>query len=100
MSDDPWTRGKCALKVIQYMAAGLPVVSSDVGANSDVIVDGVTGILADTEDDWIWAVRQLVESAGLRQDMGAAGRQQAESRYSMAACVQQVTALLDQLTNQ
>lgn len=100
MSEDPWTRGKCALKVIQYMAAGLPVVSSDVGANSDVIVDGVTGILADTPDDWIWAVRKLVESPVLRQEMGDAGRQTAETRYSRESCVQQVIGLLDGLTRQ
>lgn len=40
MVDNQYTRSKCALKIIQYMAAGLPVISSKVGANQEVVVNG------------------------------------------------------------
>ena len=52
----PGTRGKCALKVIQYMAAGLPVISSRVGANQDVVQPGKTGFLVGSDSQWVEAV--------------------------------------------
>jgi glycosyltransferase involved in cell wall biosynthesis len=79
--DDPWTRGKCALKILQYMAAGLPVVASDVGANRDVVVHGETGFLVTTVDEWIGAIREL-GSEERRQELGAAGRLRVERYYS------------------
>src|SRR6478609_2988074 len=47
--DDPWSRGKCGLKVLQYQAAGLPVVANPVGVHAELIERGVSGILATTE---------------------------------------------------
>jgi len=83
MINNGWTRGKCALKVIQYMAAGLPVVSDRCGANQEVILAVETGFLADNENDWIEAITQLVESDDLRAQMGAAGRTRAQQLYNM-----------------
>ena len=63
--DTPWERGKCAYKLIQYMACGLPTVASDIGANRDVMVDGTTGYLVRTAEQWIfgwsscWTIRSF-----------------------------------------
>ncbi len=94
MIDDAWTRGKCALKVIQYMAAGLPVISSNVGANREVVIDGETGLLANTAVEWIEAVRTLMDD-GARARMGAAGRQRAAEHYDLDASAEHTVALLD-----
>ncbi|MBO6658751.1 MAG: glycosyltransferase [Pseudomonadales bacterium] len=94
MKDDPWTRGKCALKVIQYMAAELPVISSDVGANRDVVTDGETGYLVSDRQGWIIAAKNLQESSELRKKMGAHARQVAVEQYSMTQVSERVVAQL------
>jgi len=83
LADDSWSRGKCGLKVLQYMAAGLPVVANRVGANCEMVVDGVTGLLVDTPEQWAEATARLAYDPGLRGRMGAAGRRMVEERYSV-----------------
>ncbi|MFO0805320.1 MAG: glycosyltransferase family 4 protein [Gemmataceae bacterium] len=83
--DDPWSRGKCGLKVLQYQAAGLPVVANPVGVQADFVRIGVTGFQATTTEQWVNAIRELASSAELRRTLGAAGRRQVEERYSVAA---------------
>jgi glycosyltransferase involved in cell wall biosynthesis len=95
--DDQWSRGKCGLKVLQYMAAGLPVVANPVGVHREMIRDGETGFLVETPREWIGAIRRLADDAELRRRMGQAGRALLESRYSVAAGAAQWRALLDQL---
>lgn len=69
-----FTMGKCSFKVLEYGAAGLPVVASPVGTNSEHVEDGVTGFLADSQKQWEEYLIRLIEDAGLRQKMGQAGR--------------------------
>jgi glycosyltransferase involved in cell wall biosynthesis len=83
--DDPWSRGKCGLKVLQYMAAGLPVVTNPVGVHVEMVRPGETGFLATTEAEWVEAVRTLAADPNLRRRMGAAGRKLVEDRYSVEA---------------
>jgi glycosyltransferase involved in cell wall biosynthesis len=83
--DDPWSRGKCGLKVLQYQAAGLPVVANPVGVQAAFVRPGGTGIPATTPDEWVSAVRQLAADADLRRRLGAAGRKQVEASYSVEA---------------
>lgn len=82
--DDPWSRGKCGLKVLQYQAAGLPVVANPVGVQAAFVRDGETGFRAATTDEWVAAVRRLAADPGLRRQFGAAGRRQVVERYSVA----------------
>lgn len=86
----PWEQGKCAYKLIQYMACGLPTVASPVGANTSVIVDGVTGFLADTDDAWVDKLELLLSDAALRKKMGDAGRERVKAHY----CLQQTAPIL------
>ncbi len=85
MRDDDWSRGKCALKVLQYMAAGLPVVSSKAGANAEVVAEGVSGYLVSTPEEWAERIARLAQDADLRRGMGEAGRRRVEADYSIDA---------------
>ena len=85
--DEPFERGKCGYKLIQYMACGLPVVASPVGVNCQIVEHGVNGFLAETPEEWEQALGTLVADADLRQRMGMAGRLKVEQQYSV-----QVTA--------
>lgn len=81
----PWEKGKCGYKLIQYMACGLPTVASNVGANAEVVQEGLTGYLASSPDDWVSALASLLADGGLRRRMGEAGRLRVEEQY----CVKQ-----------
>jgi glycosyltransferase involved in cell wall biosynthesis len=83
--DDLWSRGKCGLKVLQYQAAGLPVVANPVGTHREMIQVGETGFLATTALEWALAVSKLASDMGLRQRMGLRAREQVESNYSISA---------------
>lgn len=97
MLDDKWTRGKCALKVLQYMAAGLPVVSSRAGTNAEIIRHGETGFLVDTPEQWSDAIASLATSDELRLRMGRSARQQVGIEYSTSAVSQRLLAVLSSL---
>lgn len=75
MPDDLWSRRECGLKVLPYMAAGLPVVANPVGVQRELVVQGRTGFLAESAQDRAEAVRRLARESGLRRAMGAVGRQ-------------------------
>ena len=81
--DEPWARGKCGYKLIQYMACGIPVIASPVGVNTDIVQHGVNGFLASTPSEWRDAIEQLLRDPALRQRMGEAGRKTVEERYSI-----------------
>jgi glycosyltransferase involved in cell wall biosynthesis len=83
LSDTPWERGKCGYKLIQYMACGLPVVASAVGANKKIINHGSNGFLVDKLDDWEMALGVLLKNQTKRKQMGQEGRTGVESWYSM-----------------
>lgn len=92
--DEPFERGKCGYKLIQYMACGLPVVASPVGVNQQLVAHGVNGFLAETPEQWETALRTLLADAGLRQRMGRAGRARVEEGYSVQTAEYQMQALL------
>jgi glycosyltransferase involved in cell wall biosynthesis len=80
---DPWTLGKCGFKIVQYMAAGLPVIASPVGANAEIVCDGETGFLPESLDVWPALIAKLAGDVALRARMGEAGRRRVESNYSI-----------------
>jgi glycosyltransferase involved in cell wall biosynthesis len=83
MPDDEWSRGKCAMKALLYMALGIPAVCTAVGANLEVITHGKNGLLAATPEEWLKNLRALVDDRQLRERLGDEGRQTVEDRYSM-----------------
>lgn len=93
LRDTPWEQGKCAYKLIQYMACGLPTVASPVGANLDVVIKGETGFFADKPSAWIEILESLLRDTSLRLRLGQAGRLRVETEY----CLQQTAPKLVRL---
>jgi len=83
MPADRWTLGKCGFKILQYMAVGLPVIASPVGANAKIVVPDQTGFLPQSDEQWADAVAALAADPKLRQTIGTAGRRRAEEEYSL-----------------
>lgn len=79
LPDDPFTRGKCGYKILQYQAAGLPVVASPVGVNAQYVRDGVTGFLARDPAQWVDRLGELIVRPDLRTTLGRAGRREVEA---------------------
>ncbi len=83
LPDEPYERGKCGYKLIQYMACGKPVVASPVGMNAEIVRVGENGFLATSIDEWVDGLSRLIEDPNLRLRMGQAGRSMVESDYSL-----------------
>lgn len=81
--DDEEARGKCGFKLIAYMAAGLPVVCSPVGANNDIVIEGVNGFFATTPKEWANALIKMGESKELRRELAENGRRRVEESFSL-----------------
>jgi glycosyltransferase involved in cell wall biosynthesis len=97
LTDDEWSRGKCAFKLLQYMAASLPCVASPVGANTEAVIDGVNGFHAATSEDWESRLEMLIVAPQLRARFGAAGFEHVQRRYSMRTYRERYGALLARL---
>jgi len=93
LPDTPWTRGKCAYKLIQCMACGIPVVASRVGANVEALPPKC-GLLVESPGEWLAAFRQLAADPELRQRMGVAGRRWVEERYSLGSALPVLTGVI------
>lgn len=86
LGNTPWERGKCGYKLIQYMACALPVVASPVGVNSEIVIHGENGFLADTMNEWKQSLEQLLRmDKATRAIMGSVGRTRVERWYSLQA---------------
>jgi glycosyltransferase involved in cell wall biosynthesis len=92
--DDSWTRGKGGYKALLYMAAGIPVVASRIGVNSDIVVDGETGYCVLTADEWVAALLRLISDPQLRGRFGAAGRARVVDRYSIEVVAPRFASLV------
>jgi glycosyltransferase involved in cell wall biosynthesis len=94
--DGPWERGKCGYKLIQYMAAARPAVASPVGASTSIIVQGKTGFLASSMEEWIAVLSGLATDRERVRTMGLAARQRAEEMYSLKSTAAQLVEIVQE----
>jgi glycosyltransferase involved in cell wall biosynthesis len=94
LPDDRWARGKCGLKALQYMALGIPAICSPGGVNATIIEHGRNGFLATTDDEWLNALRTLLDSPEMRKQIGSAGRATVERSYSAPAKAQVLAEII------
>ncbi|MEO8147863.1 MAG: glycosyltransferase family 4 protein [Bacteroidia bacterium] len=83
LPDDEWSKGKCGLKGLQYMALEIAAVMSPIGVNTEIIEDGINGFLAKTDEEWIEKISMLIEDEELRKKIGKAARQTVVEKYSI-----------------
>jgi glycosyltransferase involved in cell wall biosynthesis len=95
LDDTPWNRGKCGLKLIEYLAVGIPAVASPVGVNAEIIRDGETGFLAQNPNEWRVHLARLISDQSIRARLGQAGRQHVEAHYSIPAILPRFIAALE-----
>ncbi len=84
LQDSLWEKGKCAYKLIQYAACGVPGIASDVGMNREVTIPNETGFLAYSDEEWIERILELKENENERKRLGANARKLVQEKY----CIQ------------
>jgi glycosyltransferase involved in cell wall biosynthesis len=99
LPDTEWTKGKCGLKGLQYMALEVPTIMSAVGVNTKIIKDGENGFLAATEEEWFKKMCRLIDSTERRMQMGKAGRVTVEKNYSVEAWKNEYLNYFNQLAD-
>jgi glycosyltransferase involved in cell wall biosynthesis len=97
LPDGPYERGKCAFKLLQYMALGRPGLASPVGANLEVVTDGADGFLPGSDDAWDAALTRLIEDPALRQQVGGRARARVEAAYSLEVVADRYKNLIETL---
>ncbi|MDI7259841.1 MAG: glycosyltransferase family 4 protein [Thermodesulfobacteriota bacterium] len=95
--DDPWSWGKCGLKIIQYQGVGVPVVCTPVGINRDLVKDGINGFYAMTPEEWEEKISILIEDSLLRERMGREGRRRVLGNYTVQVCGPRLFSVLNRL---
>ncbi len=86
-NDNEWNQYKCGLKLIEYMAVGIPAIASSVGVNTEILTHGENGFLASEDADWRQHLAQLIADVSLRERIGAAARATIAARYSVQAAL-------------
>jgi glycosyltransferase involved in cell wall biosynthesis len=99
LMDDPWSHGKCGLKILQCLATGVPVVCSPAGINREIVEDGVHGFWANTQEEWIEKLEVLINDPDLRRKMGMAGRKRVIEHYSLKANAPRMLKIFQQLAS-
>lgn len=94
LPDEPWARGKCGMKALQYMGVGVPAVVSPVGANREIVEANVNGFLPATEDEWVEALDLLLTDRALRRRLGEGARRTVETGYSAEVQAPRVADIL------
>ena len=85
--------------LVEAMAAGVPIVATGVGGNLDAVTDGENGLLVTPQSpvEVAGALRTMMDNAGLRETMGAAGRKRAKERYQASTAVGTLEAMYERL---
>ena len=97
LNDDLWSRGKCGLKIIQYLSVGVPVVCTPVGINSDIVKDGENGFWATNHQEWVDRLSSLIQNRDLRYRMGLKGIETVEGDYSLRVTSEKFFQVLQSL---
>lgn len=99
LMDDPWSHGKCGLKILQCLATGVPVVCSPAGVNKEIVKNGVHGFWANTREEWIEKLEIMINDPDRRERMGMEGRKRVIEHYSLEANAPRMLKIFQQLSS-
>jgi glycosyltransferase involved in cell wall biosynthesis len=97
LEDGAWERGKCAYKMLLYLASGVPVIVSPVGASAQVLAEAgnrIVGMAASSVSAWTDGIVALLRDPSLVRTLGANGRDLVSSTYSVAVLAPQLAEVL------
>ncbi len=97
LPDDDWVTGKSGLKAIQYMAFGIPTVATNVGTTPRIVRHMHNGMLVHSEQDWLDALRRLLDDPELRRSLGRAARETIVAHHSLHAIRSLYAAILHEV---
>jgi len=95
--NDSWSRGKCGMKILDYMALGIPVVASKVGENMHIVKDGKNGFLAASSEEWIKKLSLLIEDFELRKKLASNALRTVTQKYALSVVALQLLGSLENL---
>lgn len=98
LEDTLWEKGKCGYKLIQYMASGIPVIASAIGANNQIVQEGQNGYLVFKDSEWESAIFRFIEDRRTLAVMGKTGRELAEKYYSLQAVQKKLISLVNDIS--
>jgi len=93
LPDNKFTQSRFCFKILQYAAAGLPVIASPVGANAEYIREGTNGFHAADCSEWIDKISTLLNDSRLRKRLGRTGRAQVQ-QYDLKIVGKQLAELI------
>ena len=82
LPNNVWTRGKCGLKILQYLSIGIPSIVSNVGTNSEIIINKKNGFLINNNKEWEIYLKKLINNPSLISEMGISGRKTVVKYFS------------------
>jgi glycosyltransferase involved in cell wall biosynthesis len=98
LQSDQWSDGKCGFKALQYMSLGIATIASPVGVNTTIIQQTENGLLAATSDEWYTALKSLLLDKQKRKELGIAGKQTVEKKYSVNALRSSYLSIINEIT--
>lgn len=84
LPEDAWTRGKCGLRLLQYLAAGVPAVASPVGVQAEIVRAGAA-LPATSDAEWCQALHRLLTEPFEAAELAARGRELVREQFSTSS---------------
>jgi len=97
LPDTEWARGKCALKMLMYLAVGIPAIVSPVGVAKELLERHDAALAARNASEWFQALQRLFEDHDLATQIGVAGRKLVEEEFSIATNVSKIAAVIHEV---
>lgn len=100
LNDTDISREGLSNSIMEYMAAGLPVIATNAGGNPELVVQDETGFLIENKDirQLTDCLYQLVTSSEMRKKMGNKGRERIKNKFSLESFVEKHKAIIERFT--
>ncbi len=94
LPNNKWTKGKCGLKILQYLSVGIPSVVSNVGINSEIIINGKNGYLINNKSEWEIYLKKFLKNPKKISRMGFNGREIVKKKFSNFSIINKLSTIL------